>query len=115
MSSLTNDHALERPHIFVFDYMRTRSHLFWRWMSTHPALYVTYHRYFMSGFLGRSTILKHTRNSEARQAEHEFLLNSTPSDETYEDSNQRLKGDIAEAEAEVRCSFRTGERMLIFV
>jgi hypothetical protein len=107
MSSISNGHALERPHIFVFDYMRTRSHLFWRWVSTHPALYVTYHRYLMSGFLGGSRILKHTRNSEARQTEHEFLVNSTPTDETHEDSNQVLKEDIAQAEAEVSSSVRT--------
>jgi hypothetical protein len=69
----------------------------------------------MSGFLGGSRILKHTRNSEARQAEHEFLVNSTPTDETHEDSNQKLNEDIAEAEAEVRCSFRTGEKVLMSI
>lgn len=109
MSTTTDGDALEWPHIFVLDYMRTRSHLFWRWMSTHPSLYVTYHPYMMSGFLGADSIIRSTRNSPARQAEHDFLRQSTPSDETHEESNQTLKEDMEKAEQEVRSNLRSGD------
>ena len=106
MSSLPNgdvvEQKLERPHIFVFDYMRTRSHLFWRWFSTHPALDVHYHPYLMSGFLGASRILIYTRNSEKRQAENDWLAESAGTNESHEDSNRKLENDLKKAEQEVR-------------
>ena len=106
MSSVPNGHTseqeVERLHIFVFDYMRTRSHLFWRWFSTHPALHVHYHPYLVSGFFGGSRILKYTRNSGKRQAEHDFLVQSTPTNETHEDSNRKLENELKKAEQEVR-------------
>ena len=56
----------------------------------------------MSGFLGGSRILKYTRNSEKRQAEHELLVQSTPTNETHEDSNRKLESEVRKAEHEVR-------------
>lgn len=55
----------------------------------------------MSGFLGRSRILKYTRNSEKRQAEHDFLVNNAASNETHEDATQKLEDEVKEAEREV--------------
>lgn len=98
--STTNN--VQRPHIFVFDYMRTRSHLFWRWMSTHPELHAIYHPYFDSGFFGADRVIKHTRNSQARQADHDFLRKCTPSERTHQDSNGVLVREIQKAEQEVR-------------
>lgn len=108
MSSTTNGLASERPHIFVFDYMRTRSHLFWRWLSLHPELYATYHRYMISGWVGGSQMLDKLRVGEARQAEIDSLLKSNTEQETNEDNNAKLIEDVAEAEAKVRWIFRSG-------
>lgn len=55
----------------------------------------------MSGFTGKDSIIHHTRNSEARQADHDLLKNSTPSDATHLESTDNLKLEIKKAEEEV--------------
>ena len=90
-----------RPHIFVFDYMRTRSNLFWRWISTHPSLYTTYHPYLMAGFLGPARITQWTRNSLKRKEDIDALIKHSPTDETFDSSSFALEKEVERAEHEV--------------
>ena len=97
-----SESSSEPPHIFVFDYMRTRSHLFWRWISTHPSLTISYHPYLMAGFLGRERVTKGLRHSEKREASLQALGKLTPTDETFDSSTRSLEKEVAQADREVR-------------
>lgn len=82
--------------------MRTRSHLFWRWISTHAELYTTYHRYINAGFLGPQNILPRLRDTEARTKENEEMIKIFGEKDTFESSNRDLEKDVEEAEKQVR-------------
>lgn len=98
-------------HLFVFDNMRTRSHLFWRWISTHPELYTTYHRYLKAGFLGPQNVLPKLRDTPARTKENEEMLKHVGEPDTFGSSNRRLEADIAEAEKQVSLIWSINERV----
>lgn len=88
-------------HIFVFDNMRTRSHLFWRWISMHSELYTTYHRFLNAAYLGPDSILPKLQDLEARTKENEEMLKMFGEQDTWESSNGDLERDIEEAEKQV--------------
>lgn len=91
-------HSLRLSHV---DPLTSPNCRFWRWISTHSALYTTYHRYLMAGFLGASSILPSLNDTEARSNENRAMLKAAACNETFETSNRMLESDIAEAEKQV--------------
>ncbi|KXT16660.1 hypothetical protein AC579_8056 [Pseudocercospora musae] len=51
-SALNMSDPSENNIFFIFDSTRLRSHLFFRWLSTHPNVYPIYHPYVMAAMFG---------------------------------------------------------------
>ncbi|KAF2159132.1 hypothetical protein M409DRAFT_30414 [Zasmidium cellare ATCC 36951] len=63
--------------VFVFDMARHRSHLFFRYMSTHPDLEPVYHPYMDAFAFGPERITKWTNNSAARKKDLETEVSTS--------------------------------------
>jgi len=94
------------PRIFIFDATRLRSHLFFRYISTHPALQPIYHPYLTAAMFGPEALKNLLAPSPTRAAE----MGLTPevqqaiftSPETYASSTERFLDALTRAEKDGR-------------
>ena len=93
--------------IFIFDQMRARSHIFFRFMSTHHQLAPLYHPFWLAPFLGLENIADHFEHSEARRNELREVWRSWYGTHTYHDCRKTLEKNVVELEdqasADRRC------------
>ena len=113
MANATNGGS--RPQsIFIFDNMRSRSHLFFRWLSTSPGLAPIYHPFILAMFLGPERFTRFTRNSESRNKENNEALLLIYGDDTHESCSRKLRSDIMKAQQAVsrgsRATFSPGSK-----
>ena len=96
----STNHPSPGQLIFIFDQLRTRSHLFHRFLSTHPALTPLWHPYIKAAFLGPEAHAFHTRNSPARRHETEVDMIPFYGTDTYESCGGDLEREVEKARAE---------------
>lgn len=84
--------------IFVFDSTRLRSHLFFRYLSTHPDLAPVYHSFLMAGMFGPEHLSQHLQHSSMREKEIREDLQPFRGTETYEENQRDLVSAVSEAE-----------------
>ena len=77
-------------HIFIFDMARTRSHLFFRFLSTHPDIENLWHPFLNCALLGPERITKRSKNQEARNQENDVEYVPYYTDVTYEQAKRNL-------------------------
>jgi len=92
---------LTRPKpIFVFDNPRTRSHLFWRWIGTHPDLRTEYHPYLLAAHLGPENFYRDIRcSAQRRKVIDEFEAADVT--DTFESANHELQRLISASSSPV--------------
>ncbi|KAF2486462.1 hypothetical protein BDY17DRAFT_79558 [Neohortaea acidophila] len=95
--------AASTQPIFVFDSTRLRSHLFFRYVSTHPALAPIYHPFLTSAMFGPERISLYFRHSDAREKEVRQQRADCP--DTPATCRQALTDAVAQAEKEGKIPF----------
>ena len=102
MDQLKNGEPNKPRLVFVFDHLRARSHLFFRWMSTSPELEAIYHPFILANLLGRDArFTQHSRNSEARNKENNQDLLPLYGQDTFESCRLNLEAAVKEAQEKV--------------
>ncbi|KAK5173462.1 uncharacterized protein LTR77_002143 [Saxophila tyrrhenica] len=82
--------------IFVFDNPRTRSHLFWRWIGTHPDLRTEYHPYLLAAHLGPENFYRDIRCSpQRREVIEKYGVTDVP--DTFNSATQDLQKAVNRA------------------
>jgi hypothetical protein len=89
---------------FVFDNMRSRSHLFFRWISTSPELVPVYHPFSIAAFLGPERYPLRCNGTEETKKRNEAMFAPFLEEETYEESINKFTRAVANAQTEV-CLF----------
>ena len=77
MANEADSHPILR--VFVFDSARLRSHVFFRYLSTHPDLAPISHPFLPAAEFGPQTLVRQLQHSEIRQREieQESVTNDT--------------------------------------
>lgn len=86
--------------IFIFDSTRLRSHLFFRFLSTHDALAPVYHPFLPGAMFGPERIVQHLKLSDARQRELNERRRGPGSDATYDTDRKKFVQATAAAESD---------------
>ncbi|KAK5166206.1 uncharacterized protein LTR77_008467 [Saxophila tyrrhenica] len=89
-------HFTPRP-VFVFDNPRSRSHLFFRWISTSPKLAPIHHAFMMASLLGPDRFTLHTRASPGRKQQTQSAVAPFCGDETHETCRTQLAQHVLNA------------------
>lgn len=87
--------------IFIFDGMRTRSHLFFRYLCTNPVFRPIYHPFIKAGVMGEERWVKRANCCEARRKM--ILEEMVPflTEETYESLKGKLTMNFERVSREV--------------
>lgn len=89
--------------VFLFDMTRQRSHLFFRFLSTHPEVQPLWHPYLGAHLLGPERFTQFDFNGNKLPTdglEWDVLLNN----ETYEVATAKLAAAVEDASKQVRFS-----------
>lgn len=87
--------------VFIFDGMRMRSHLFFRYLSTSSDLHPYYHPFLLAAFLGEERWAKGAQCSAERKKEiWEDMLPAIAPD-TFDSLKVKFEADIALARSKV--------------
>ncbi|CZT15727.1 uncharacterized protein RCC_01561 [Ramularia collo-cygni] len=86
------------PIFFIFDAMRTRSHLFFRYLSTHAKFHPIYHPYLNAAILGEERWAKPAECCEERRFEIWEGMKLLLVDDTFESLNEDLRGRVEEGQ-----------------
>lgn len=87
-------------HIFIFDMARDRSHLFFRFLSTHPDIATLWHPYMGPAIFGPERITQHTKRDNQDKTDGEWV--SPTGTETYAEARQKHIDAVKHAKAKVR-------------
>lgn len=90
----------QRRQVFLFDMTRHRSHLFFRYLGTHPAIFSVWHPFLQAAIFGPERITQHTNNVDLDGNKIEWTSPSGP--ETYADATTKFLDAIKEAKDQVR-------------
>lgn len=93
--------SLAKPIIFIFDGMRTRSHLFFRYLSTNSGLDPIYHPFLRAAILGQERWAKGAKCCEARRKMIEEGMQPFITEETHESLQGKLIEKVERAKKEV--------------
>lgn len=93
--------ATSNKHVWVFDNPRARSHVFFRWVSTHPELSKCYHPYVLPAHFGPDNFYNDVRVSERRRKIIDDLSPQSRSDDRYDEATSVLESAMNDAEANV--------------
>lgn len=88
----------ESLRILIFDSTRLRSHLFFRYVSTHPDLALIYHPYLMAAMFSPEYLAQHLKHSQARSDELEQQSKTIFGTDTYTSRTTAYLEAIAKAE-----------------
>ena len=83
--------------IFVFDSTRLRSHLFFRYLSTHPALEPIYHPFLSAAMFGPDQIANYLEHSEIREEELATYRKTLAVPDTYAENIRKLESAVQSA------------------
>lgn len=83
--------------IFIFDQLRSRSHLFHRFLSTHPALTPLWHPFLKAAYFGPERHSLRAQNSPARQEEVQREMLPRYAGETYASCARELEAAVERA------------------
>lgn len=89
-------------HIFVFDLSRNRSHLFFRYLGTHPDIQELWHPILPAFIFGPERLTQYTKNVtlDGQVTEWAPALGT----ETFADATRKIWAAVKEAEDQVRTS-----------
>lgn len=88
-------------HIWVFDNPRARSHVFFRWLSTHPLLQACYHPFVLPAHFGPENFYKDVRVSKQRRKVIDELSPQSQTDDSYDAATSVLEAAITDAKTKV--------------
>jgi hypothetical protein len=95
----TTSEERTRKCIFVFDSIRNRSHLFFRYCSTNPQLYPLYHPFIHAAYIGEERWVRGARVSERRRKAIFEDMVPMLTTETIASRTKCFEDDLADADA----------------
>jgi len=98
LSRMINMPSGDSLRIFIFDSTRLRSHLFSRYMSTHPDLAPIYHPYLTAAMFGPEHLAQHLEHSQTRCDELQQESKTIFGTDSYASNTTALLESIAKAE-----------------
>lgn len=99
MSSKTTTMASGAPlRVFIFDGTRLRSHLFFRYFSTHPDVSPIYHPFLTAAMFGPEQLAQHLKHSDMRKHELEVDMVPLQVPDTYASNRAAFEAAVAKAE-----------------
>jgi hypothetical protein len=99
MSASTNDSA--SPLVFVFDSVRTRSNLFFRWISTNGAMSPIHHPYSEAAMLGPERYTRHANLTAEEEEAYDARLQPFSVTDTYDDATRDFRNAVQKAQSQV--------------
>ena len=87
--------------VFLFDMPRHRSHLFFRFLSTHPDIKSHWHPYLPAFLFGPERITSKTKKADRDAQKADIEWDGALSTETYADADEKFLLAYEQAQSEV--------------
>lgn len=87
--------------VLLFDMTRNRSHLFFRFLSTHPEIQSCWHPFLTAFLFGPERITQHIKRAGSITKQADPGWDAMLSDETYSDAAEKFLSAFEKAQREV--------------